>query len=192
MKKFVSLFGLVALMICFGCTKAFSITESVSVPKGTVVPIAYAIKVSSRDVKQDEQIPVYVAKDVYVNDKLVFQKGAKGYISVFDVYKVQTWSLTDYKKGGFIEFDGGAIADVNGVMRKFDYDEKVKGADLDPNSARVTIGDTSYSGLNPWNNVNASSVATSYTNGYSIVGKNAEIPKDTRFRVKTSEAFVLK
>ena len=71
MKKFVSLFGLVVLMICFGCTNAFSITESVSVPKGTVVPIAYAIKVSSRDVKQDEQIPVYVAKDVYVNDKLL-------------------------------------------------------------------------------------------------------------------------
>lgn len=187
MKKFIKYFCLLSLFL-FCNSSVNAISDNLSVPKGTVIPLAYAIKVNSRNVKPDDQIPVYVVKDVLVNRKVVFNKGAKGYLTVFDAKKVNTWSWTDYKKGGFIEFDGGEVADTNGVMRKIDYNEHLKGADLDPSSSNVYVGNSYISGSNK----NISTVVTSFSNGYSITGENVIIPKDTRFRVKTSEDFIIK
>ncbi len=186
MKKFIKYFCLLSLFL-FCNLDVNAISDDLSVPKGTVIPLAYSIKVNSRNVKPDDQIPVYVVKDVLVNGRVVFNKGAKGYLTVFDARKVNAWSWTEYKKGGFIEFDGGEVADAKGIMRKIDYNEYLKGADLNPSSSTVYVGNSYINGTNQ----NVSTVGTAFSNGYSITGENVIIPKDTRFRVKTSEDFII-
>lgn len=165
-------------------------SESVTIPVGTVIPLAYSCEVTSRKVLPDEKIPVYVVRDVLINNRVVFPRGAQGYVTVFDAKKVQTWSLTQWDKGGFIEIDGGAVQDVYGNMRQINYQDYHRGADARKGSMAACFSNGNVN--SPYNYTNNQTFnSNSYAFGGTSYSQNASIRKDTRFRGVTANEFEL-
>lgn len=128
-----------------------------------------------KKVTPDSQIPFYVAKDVIVDGKVIFAKNAKGYLIVFDAYKVKRCDYFEYCKGGYIEIEDGFVQELNGNMREINYKERYEGNDCQPTSSTTTIYvvDTTSNTLT--------------TNGG--IASNVTLPKDQRFRINLKNEF---
>lgn len=184
MKK-VLLFLLLILMSQNICS-----AETITVPSGTIIPFSYDIEVSSKKVQPDDQIPITVVRDIIINNKVIFQKGAKGYLTVFDAKKVRTWHPTEYKKGGYIEIEDGMITDINGTMRPISYKDYQKGRDLQPVAITSNFGManlTTNRGLNA--DYNEQDFGTINPNGWQMGGSNVIIQKGTRARAVIPQSF---
>lgn len=187
MKKII--LALVSLFVI----QNFVSAETVTVPAGTVIPFSYNIEVNSKKILPDDQIPITVVRDIYINNNLVFKKGAQGYLVVFDVKKVRTWHPTEYKKGGYIAIEDGMITDITGNMHNISYKEYQKGSDLGP---IYTTTNLNHATLNtPYNyrtnniSMNEQGLSTTNSNGLKITGDNVIIQKGTRAKAVIDNEF---
>ena len=189
--------------------------EVITVNNGTIVPVEIQIDINSRKLKADDLVPIIVVRDIEVNNKVVFPKGAEGYLRVFDCTKVDTWG-SNWRKGATVEFDGAGLKDATGKLRKFSFNECFKGADITVGTAVSTISNTQTQGTvnaivngstnitNPYRasinaqsnaygvanySENANSMTSSIMNGHRFIGENIMIKKGHRFRIETAETF---
>lgn len=170
-------------------TPAICLAETITVPAGTIIPFSYDIEVSSKKVQPDDKIPITVVRDIIINNKIIFQKGSKGYLTVFDAKKVRTWHPTEYKKGGYVEIEDGMITDINGTMRQISYKDYQKGRDLQPVAITSNFGManlTTNRGLSA--NYNEQNFGSINPNG-AITGSNVVIEKGTRARAIIPQTF---
>lgn len=178
-------------LFCIIVLQISTFAATVTVPAGTIVPFSYDIKVSSQKIQPDEEIPITIVRDVYVGDKLIFKRGAKGYLVVFDARKVKIWNMAEYKKGGLIDIEDGMVADINGTMRNIRYKNYQKGRDLAP--AYIT---NSYNYANialPNNisnqNINMNNTGFSSTRQAGFGGESVYIPQGTRDKAVIPQDF---
>ncbi len=209
MKKII--FSLLLSMLVFTPVNA----ENITVDAGIVVPVEIQTDINSRKLKADDLVPVIVVRDIAINGKVIFAKGAEGYLRVFDCTKVDTWG-SNWRKGASIEFDGAEIKDVTGQMRKFNFDESFKGADITVGTSISSLSSTSAHGtanafvnananvVNPYGqrysavgNVygtknyseNTNTMSSTFLNGHRFIGENIMIKKGHRFRIQSSKTF---
>ncbi len=189
--------------------------QTLTVDTNIVVPVEIQANIDSRKLKADDLVPVIVVRDVEINDKIVFAKGAEGFLRVFDCTKVDTWG-SNWRKGAYIEFDGAEIKDVTGQMRKFDFNKGFKGDDVTvgtavssfsnintrgttnafvntlaevvgPNGQRYSGTSNAHGTANYSENTNITS--SSFLNGHRFIGENIMIKKGHRFKIQPSETF---
>lgn len=209
MKKFV--FSLLLSLLAFVPVNAETITVNVD----TVVPVEIQSDINSRKLKADDLVPIVVVRDIVINDKIVFAKGAEGYLRVFDCTKVDTWG-SNWRKGASIEFDGAEIKDVTGHMRKFNFNESFKGADITVGTGISSFSNTNTRGTanafvntsanitNPYGqrysgtgnaygtanySENTNTMSSAFMNGHRFIGENIMIKKGHRFRIQPLETF---
>lgn len=189
--------------------------ENITVDAGTVVPVEIQTDINSRKLKADDLVPVIVVRDIVINGKVVFAKGAEGYLRVFDCTKVDTWG-SNWRKGASIEFDGAEIKDITGQVRKFNFDESFKGADITVGTSVCGFSNTNTRGtanasvnananvVNPYGqrysatgnaygtanySENSNTMSSAFLNGHRFIGENIMIKKGHRFRIQASETF---
>lgn len=106
MKKIFILFVAIIMISSI----AFCEQSKIFVPSGLEVPIKFAESCSSQTITVETKIPIVIANDVYYKTKLIFAKGASGYMYPTLVKKAKA-SVGSFGK---IKFESAYVKDING------------------------------------------------------------------------------
>lgn len=94
----------------------------ISVPADYPIPFVITEEVSSEDTSSGQQVEIRVDKDIYVNNVLVFKKGANGTLLIKSVKPARNLG-----KGGYIIFTKGYVKDTTGTLREISFRKKYSG-----------------------------------------------------------------
>lgn len=92
------------------------------VPEEYPIPIIVDEDLSSEELQNGQRVKIFVAKDIYISNVLVFKKGAKGVLLVKSVRPARNLG-----KGGYIIFQKGYITDASGMLRVITLKQKITG-----------------------------------------------------------------
>ncbi len=90
--------------------------------RGLTVPVRFRYEVSSDELEVGDGIPLEIAENVYIGEKLLFKEFSPGFAYVSSFKK-----SASFGRGGSIEIRTGYVADINGKRRNITLSSNAKG-----------------------------------------------------------------